>query len=86
MRTCCCVMLVLVCLILGPGITCTGVSADAPKPAVSEKMIENMTREEQNRRLGELARSINDLERRINRLDDRLQRLDNDLKEVKRKI
>ena len=52
----------------------------------NEKMIDEITHDDQSRRLSEVARSISNLERRIDRLDERFERLDHDLKELKRKV
>ena len=54
--------------------------------AFDEKLLRDMTREERDRRIQEIARSVSDLDRKVTRLSDRLDRIEYDLKEVKRKV
>ncbi|MBI1977861.1 MAG: hypothetical protein HYS55_03825 [Candidatus Omnitrophica bacterium] len=56
------------------------------KLQAQEKMLDEMSRDEEARRLQEVARSLASLERRLDRLDERFEKLDHDLKELKRKV
>ena len=59
---------------------------DSSKPQVGRAVLRNITDDEQNRQLTEIARSLADVDRRVSRLEDRFEKLDHDMKELKRKL
>lgn len=63
-----------------------GLAANRENAEVSEEMLQNMARDEQNRRIQELTRMVSNLERKVVRLGDRIEQLDYDLKELRRKV
>ncbi len=77
------VALFVICILLGPG-TIFAQWEQAEKPQPNEEALRKMSRDDQSRRVDQLARSITNLERKMDRLEDRLERLDEDFKEFKR--
>lgn len=77
------VILVAAGILLGSG-TIFAEWEKVEAPQASEETLKNMARDDQNRRVEQLARSITNLERKMDRLEDRLERLNEDFKEFKR--
>jgi len=78
------VMIAMCALLISGPLFAEWAKAEEPQP--SEETLKNMNRDEQSRRVEQLARSFTNLERKMDRLEDRLERLDEDFKEFKRNI
>ena len=78
------VISVALCFLVWPAVTFA--RSTSAQPQVSEAVLRNLTDDERNRQLAEIARSLTNLERRMDRIEDRFEKLDHDLKELKRKL
>ena len=77
---------VLALLCLNPMVVFGKSDEAKDKMPINGSTLRDMSQEQQNRQLGELARSIGNLERQMKRVDDRLEKLDRDMKDLRRKV